>query len=61
MTSMITDGLDLILLIIINQVRWRSGVVLAMFARFNIRSQQGHVEHRVYHPLEGKFESVHDW
>jgi len=30
------DGLNLILFIIINEVRWWSGVVFAMFARFDM-------------------------
>ncbi len=36
MTSVAADGLDLVLFIIINQVRWWSGVVFAVFICFDV-------------------------
>ncbi len=36
MMLVITDGLDFVLFIIINEVRWWLGVVFAVFARFDV-------------------------
>ena len=36
MMSMITDGLNLVLLIIIDEVRWWTGVVFSMFICFDV-------------------------
>jgi len=35
-TLMITNGLNFVLLIITNEIRWWSGVVFAMFDRFDV-------------------------
>ena len=38
MMSVIVDGLDLVLFIVINEVRWWLGIVFAMFTRFDVWS-----------------------
>ncbi len=55
MMSVIMNGLDLILFIIIDEVRWWSGVVFAVLICFSIQGQQGCMEHRMDGLLEREF------
>jgi len=60
-TSVITNGLDLVLLIITNQVRGQLGIVCSVFGHLLVRSQQRSMEHGVYGPLEGELQLIRNW
>ncbi len=54
MMSVAPDGLDLILFLIIDKVRWWPGVVFSMFFCLYIWGKEGGVEDRMYGPLRGE-------
>jgi len=61
LTSVASDGLDLILFFIVDKVRWGSREVFSIFFCLYVRGQEGGVEYRVDGPLGGKAELVHHW
>src|SRR6266851_2996699 len=52
MTSVASDGLDLILFLVVDKVRWGSGVILPVFLRLYKWGEKGCVKHGVYHLLQ---------
>jgi len=61
MTSVASDGLDLVLFFIVNKVRWGSREVFPMFFRLYVRGQEGGMEYRMDGPLRGEAELIHYW
>ena len=57
---MVSNGLDLVLLLIIDKVRRRPREVLAVLLRFFIGHEEGGVEGRVDGPLRGEAQLVDD-
>ncbi len=58
MMSVAPDGLDLVLFLIVDKVRWGLGVVLPVFFRLYEWGKKGSVEHGVYRPLWRESQSV---
>ncbi len=54
MTSVAPDGLDLVLFLVVDKVRWGPRVVLPMFFCLYIGGKKGSVENGVYGPLRGE-------
>ena len=59
--AMVSNCLDLILLPIIDKVRWGSREVLPVLVRLLERHEERGVEHGVYGPLWGQAQLVDDW
>src|SRR6266851_7838474 len=51
MTSVASDGLNLVLFLVIDKVRWGSGVILPVFFCLYKWGKEGCVKHGVYCPL----------
>src|SRR5216683_1868082 len=51
MTSVAPDGLDFILFLVVDKVRWGPQIVFSMFACLYVGGQKRGVENRVYGPL----------
>ncbi len=58
MTSVAPDGLDLILFLVVDKVRWGSGVVFPVFFCLYEWGKEGSMEHGVYCPLRREPQSV---
>ena len=54
MTSVAPDGLDLVLFLVVDKVRWGSGIVLSVFFCLHKWGEKGGVENGVYGPLRGE-------
>src|SRR6266851_7407350 len=54
MTLVAPDGLDLVLFSVVDEVRWGSRIVLAMFFCLYKWGKKGGMEDGVYGPLRGK-------
>ena len=61
MTLVASYGLDFVLFFVINKVRWRSRVVLAVFFCFGVWSEEGRVEYGVYGPLRRQSKLIGYW
>ena len=59
MTSVAPDGLDFILFLVIDMVRWGPRIVLSMFFCLHIWGKKGGVENGVYSPLRGEAQPIH--
>jgi hypothetical protein len=59
LTSVASDGLDLILFFIVDEVRWGSQEVFSVFFCLYVRGQKEGMEHRVDGPLRGEAELVY--
>ncbi len=53
MTSVAFDGLDLVLFLVVDKVRWGPQVVLPVFFCLHIWGKKGGMENGVYGPLRG--------
>ena len=60
-TAVVLNRLNLVLLLIIDKVRWGSRVVLPVLIRLFKRHEERGVEHRVYGPLWGQAQLVNNW
>ena len=58
MTSVAPDGLDLVLFLVIDKVRWGLGVVFSVLLHLYKWGKKGGVEHRVYCPLRREAQSI---
>ena len=61
LTSVVPDGLDLVLFYVIDKVRWWSGEVFSVFFCFDVWGKKGGVENGVDSPLMGKVEFIRYW
>ena len=59
LTSVALDGLNLILFLVIDKVRWGSREVFSVFFCLYVRGQKGGVEHGMDSPLRGEAELVY--
>jgi hypothetical protein len=60
-TAVVSNGLDFVLFLIIDKVRWGSREVLSVLFRLLIGHEEGGVEGGVYGPLRGQVQLVDDW
>jgi hypothetical protein len=61
LTSVASDGLDLVLFFVVDKVRWGSREVFSVFFCLYVRGQEGGMEYGVDGPLGGKAELVYHW
>jgi len=54
MTLVAPDGLDFVLFLVVDKVRWWPGIVFSMFFCLYIWGKEGGVEDRMYGPLRGE-------
>jgi len=58
MTSVASDGLDLVLFSVVDKVRWGSRVVLPVFLSLYKRGKKRGVKHGVYCPLRREAQAI---
>jgi len=61
MMSVASDGLNLVLFFVVDEVRWGPREVFSVFFCLHVRGQEGGMEYRVDGPLRGEAELIHHW